>query len=57
MRIFSASAISSSRNWGWAKPIRPSARSQVDLPLTLNFPYSVTIQWRFVRVAVAVRLI
>ena len=42
MCIFSASAISSSRNWGWAMEIRPSARSQEDLPLTLNLPYSVT---------------
>ena len=42
MCIFSAAAISSSRNWGWAMAMRPSARSQVDLPLALNLPYSVT---------------
>ena len=33
--------------------MRPSARSQVDLPLALNLPYSVTSQWRLVRVQVA----
>ena len=42
MCIASAAAISSSRNWGAATEIRPSARSQVVLPLTLNMPCSVT---------------
>ena len=42
MCIASAAAISSSRNWGAATEMRPSARSQVVLPLTLNMPCSVT---------------
>lgn len=42
MCMASAAAMSSSRNWGAATEIRPSARSQVVLPLTLNIPCSVT---------------
>ena len=42
MCIFSAWAISSSRNWGWAMPMRASARCQVDRPFMFTMPYSVT---------------
>ena len=33
-------------------PLKASARSQVDRPFTFTLPYSVTSQWRLVRVAV-----
>ena len=42
MCIFSASAISSSRNWGWAMLMMDSARCQVVMPFTFTLPYSVT---------------
>ena len=43
MCIFSASAMSCSRKSGCATEISASARSQVDRPLRLTMPYSVTI--------------
>ena len=43
MCIFSASAMSCSRKSGCATAISASARSQVDRPLRLTMPYSVTI--------------
>ena len=42
MPIFSALAISSSRNCGWAMEMMASERCQVDMPLRLTMPYSVT---------------
>ena len=45
MCIFSASAISCSRKSGCAIEISASARYQLDLPLRLIMPYSVTTYW------------
>jgi len=42
MPIFSASRTRSSRKSGWAIEMIASALSQVDLPLRLTMPYSVT---------------
>ena len=43
MPCFSALAISSSRNIGWAMEISFSARSQVEQPTKFTPPYSVTM--------------
>ena len=43
MPCFSALAISSSRNMGWAMEISFSARSQVEQPTRFTPPYSVTM--------------
>lgn len=42
MFIFSALAISSSRNCGWATEMMASAFCQVERPFKLTLPYSVT---------------